>query len=214
MVSLRRMGGKAAPWSPANSLARCQIGRIGLLLLLSGLATACWDFQPDPDQGPTAVPFPRLVSVQVEYRQPNDCFNVPPHCEDRVVFFGSWMRPGDEVLLTLASGTRQWTATAPSVPVNFPPQDFPHLVRVFDPHLANTDTGGITAARLVVGGQVITQYLEPGTPNESGLIYVDDNGQGRQPPVTRVSAPENGRVSGPGRPVAPGAAGPGVRPCP
>ena len=28
---------------------------------------------------------------------------------------------------------------------------------------------------------MITQYLEPGTPNESGLIYVDDNGQGRNP---------------------------------
>ena len=44
-----------------------------------------------------------------------------------------------------------------------------------------TDTGGLTAARLIIGGQVITQYLEPGTPNESGLIFVDDNGQGRTP---------------------------------
>ena len=99
------------------------------------MAPACWDFQPDPDAGPAAVPFPRLVSVLVEYRQPNDCLNVPARCTDRVVFFGSWMQTGGEVLLRMAPGTRQWTGTASSVPVNFPPQDFPHLVRVFDPHL-------------------------------------------------------------------------------
>jgi len=155
--------------------------RFGLILLLSALTPACWDFQPDPPEGPSAVPFPRLVSVRVEYRQPNDCFNVSAHCEDRVVFFGSWMRTGGEVLLILASGTRQWTGTAQNVPVNFPPKDFPHLVRVFDPHLVDTPTGGITAARLIVGGQVITQYDQPATPSESGLIYVDDNGQGRNP---------------------------------
>jgi len=91
------------------------------------------------------------------------------------------MQTGGEVLLSMAPGTRQWTGTAPSVPVNFPPQDFPHLVRVFDPHLVQTDTGGLTAARLIIGGQVITQYLQPGTSNESGLIFVDDSGQGRPP---------------------------------
>lgn len=152
-----------------------------VLALAAAVSVGCWDFQPDPDEGPTAVPLPRVATVRVEYRQPNDCFNEPPHCEDRVVFFGSWMHGGEEVLLTRASGNRQWTGIATNVPVNFPPQDFPHLVRVFDPRLAITDTGGITAARLVIGGQVITQYLEPGTPNESGLIYVDDNGQGRNP---------------------------------
>ena len=152
-----------------------------LAVLLSALSVGCWDFQPDPDEGPTAVPLPRVTTVRVEYRQPNDCFNVAPHCEDRVVFFGSWMHAGGEVLLTIAPGNRQWTGVALNVPVNFPPQDFPHLVRVFDPRLALTDTGGITAARLIIGGQVVTQYLEPGTPNESGLIYVDDNGQGRNP---------------------------------
>jgi hypothetical protein len=157
------------------------VRRVGLVMVMAALAPACWDFQPDPDPGPAAVPFPRLVSVQVEYRQPNDCLNVPARCTDRVVFFGSWMQTGGEVLLSMAPGTRQWTGTAPSVPVNFPPQDFPHLVRVFDPHLVQTDTGGLTAARLIIGGQVITQYLEPGTSNESGLIFVDDSGQGRPP---------------------------------
>jgi hypothetical protein len=32
-----------------------------------------------------------------------------------------------------------------------------------------------------VGGQVITEYDQPGTPFESGLIYIDDNGVGRSP---------------------------------
>jgi hypothetical protein len=39
----------------------------------------------------------------------------------------------------------------------------------------------VTAARLMVGGQIITTYDTPGTPTESGLIYVDDNGVGRNP---------------------------------
>jgi hypothetical protein len=151
-----------------------------LVVALCLAAPGC-DFQPDPDQGPTAAPLPRVTSVRVEYRQPNDCFNVEPHCEDRVVFFGSWMHTGNEVLLNEAPGTRQWTGVATNVPVNFPPQDFPHLVRVFDPRLVLTATGGITAARLIVGGQVITQYIDPGTPDESGLIYIDDNGVGRNP---------------------------------
>jgi hypothetical protein len=151
-----------------------------LLVALCLAAPGC-DFQPDPDQGPTAAPLPRVTSVRVEYRQPNDCFNVEPHCEDRVVFFGSWMHTGNEVLLNEAPGTRQWTGVATNVPVNFPPQDFPHLVRVFDPRLVLTATGGITAARLIVGGQVITQYIDPGTPDESGLIDIDDNGVGRNP---------------------------------
>lgn len=155
--------------------------RLGVLLLSCALLPGCWDFQPDPDLGPSALPNVRVVDVRVEYRQPNACDNDPAHCNDRVVFFGSWMHQGDEVLLTLASGTRQWAGVAHGVPVNFPPKEFPHLVRVFDPHLTRGATGGVTAARLIVGEQIITQYDQPGTPNESGLIYIDDNGQGRNP---------------------------------
>ncbi len=39
----------------------------------------------------------------------------------------------------------------------------------------------MTAARLSVGGQLLTQYDSPGTPDESGLVYIDDNGVGRNP---------------------------------
>ena len=51
-------------------------------------------------EGPPPVPSPRLVTVRVEYRQPNGCVNVSNPCNTRVVFFGSWMQPGGEVLLS------------------------------------------------------------------------------------------------------------------
>ncbi len=91
------------------------------------------------------------------------------------------MRPGQEIYLQDDPGSLVWTGTATNVPVNWPPNDEPHYVRVFDPHLVNTPTGGVTAARLLVGGQTIYFYDQPGTPKESGLIYVDDNGVGRNP---------------------------------
>jgi len=123
-----------------------------------------------------------VTSVRVEYRQPNGCANATPvACDNLVVFFGSWMHPGQEIYLESDPGSHLWTGIAPGVPVNWPPVDQPHLVRVFDPHLVNTATGGVTAARLLVGGQALTQYDSPGTPRESGLVYVDDNGAGRNP---------------------------------
>jgi len=152
------------------------------------LAWAGCDFQKDPDAGPTTLPVSRFVTIKVEYRQPAGCMNSDPvHCDDRVVFFGSWMKPrtttyaGDQVLLDTQFGPNFWSAYVPNVPVNWPPNDFPHYVRVFDPHLHDTPSGGVTAARLSIGGQIITDYDQPGTPQESGLIYVDDNGVGRSP---------------------------------
>lgn len=161
------------------------------LLLAAALALACasCDFQKDPDPGPTAVQPIRFVTVKVEYRQPAGCQNSDPavHCDDRVVFFGSWMRnrsasyAGDQVLLDTRFGPNFWEGFVTNVPVNWPPNDFPHYVRVYDPHLRDTPSGGVTAARLSIGGQIITDYDQPGTPQESGLIYVDDNGVGRSP---------------------------------
>jgi hypothetical protein len=133
------------------------------------------------------VPPGRFVTIKVEYRQPAGCQNSEGSCGARVVFFGSWMRPtdatypGDQVLLDTPFGPNFWTGVVPNVPVNWPPTDLPHYVRVYDPHLLDTPSGGVTAARLVVGGQVITEYDAPGTPQESGLIYIDDNGVGRTP---------------------------------
>jgi hypothetical protein len=158
---------------------------VALVLALTG--PAC-DFQKDPDPGPAAVSPIRFVTIRVEYRQPAGCQNTDPaRCDDLVWFFGSWMRPpsagrqGDEVALAARFGPNFWEGVVHNVPVNWPPNDFPHYVRVFDPHLQATASGGVTAARLIVGGQVITAYDQPGTPQESGLIYVDDNGVGRPP---------------------------------
>jgi hypothetical protein len=152
-----------------------------LVLVVAATAAGC-DFQPDPPEGPSALAPTRTVSVRVEYRQPAHCENAEPvHCVDLVWFFGSWMHTGEEIHLEPVAGTLVWAGTAPGVPVNWPPTDEPHLVRVFDPHLKDTATGGVTAARLVVGGQLLTQYDQPGTPKESGVVYVDDNGVGRNP---------------------------------
>jgi hypothetical protein len=153
-----------------------------LAFLAVAVAAAGCDFQPDPPPGPSALAPTRLVSVRIEYRQPQGCVNADPaRCVDLVWFFGSWMHPGEEIALEPVAGSYAWAGTVPGVPVNWPPRDEPHLVRVFDPHLKDTPTGGVTAARLIVGGQEIAQYDQPGTPQESGLVYVDDNGVGRNP---------------------------------
>jgi hypothetical protein len=161
-------------------------GKWSLLVALVACAAGC-DFQKDPVEGPSAVPPGRFVTVKVEYRQPAGCLNSIGTCDIPVVFFGSWMKPrsasyeGDQVLLEARFGPNFWTGVVPNVPVNWPPNDFPHYVRVYDPHLHDTASGGVTAARLLVGGQAITEYDQPGTPLESGLIYIDDNGVGRSP---------------------------------
>jgi hypothetical protein len=153
-----------------------------LVPLALALSLASCDFQPDPPPGPSALPTDRLVNVTVLYRQPNACVNTSSPCDNLVVFFGSWMHAGDEIYLQQVSGTHDWTGTVQGVPVNWPPVDSPHLVRVFDPHLVDTPTGGVTAARLTIGGQIITQYDSPGTPQESGLVYIDADGVGHNPP--------------------------------
>ena len=151
------------------------------LLALAAAAAGC-DLQPDPEPGPSALAPTRQVNVRVEYRQPQGCDNtIPEHCVDVVWFFGSWMHKDEVIPLELVPGSYVWAGTATGVPVNWPPTDVPHFVRVFDPHLEATATGGVTAARLLVGGQILTQYDSPGSPQESGLVYVDDNGIGRNP---------------------------------
>jgi hypothetical protein len=152
-----------------------------LVPLALAAALASCDFQPDPEPGPTAVSPARFATVRIEYRQPNGCANAPAACENLVVFFGSWMRPGQEIYLDSAPGSHVWTGAAEGVPVNWPPVEEPHLVRVFDPHIVDTPSGGVTAARLLVGGQILSEYDSPGTPQESGLVYIDDNGVGRNP---------------------------------
>jgi hypothetical protein len=151
-------------------------------VLLALASAACPDFQPDPPAGPTPLTGgQRFATITVEYRQPQHCANTSDHCLDRVVFFGSWMAKGDEVLLDTPAGPYFWTGVVHDVPVNWPPSDQPHYVRVFDPHLKDTPTTGLTAGRLVVGSQSVSFYDQAGTPLEAGLIYVDDNGIGHNP---------------------------------
>jgi hypothetical protein len=157
--------------------------RLTLAVLVTATA-GCFDFQPDPPPGPSALPAARVATVRIEYRQPNHCENPEPeHCVDLVWFLASWMHPNqdEEIPLELVPGSYTWVGVAKDVPVNWPPVDEPHVVRVFDPHLKGTPTGGVTAARLIVGGQVIYYYDQPGTPAEGGFIYIDDNGTGRNP---------------------------------
>jgi len=154
-----------------------RLALVGLVASVSGC-----DFQPDPPEGPSALPPTRVVNVRIEYRQPQACENTAPErCVDLVWFFGSWMHGDEEIPLELVPGTYVWAGIAPGVPVNWPPTDEPHFVRVFDPHLQATPTGGVTGARLSVGGQILSHYDSPGTSRESGLVYVDDNGVGRNP---------------------------------
>jgi hypothetical protein len=150
------------------------------LVAIALVGVAC-DVQPDVTEGPSALPPTTYATIQIEYRQPNACENVAESCVDRVVFFGSWMRPGEEVLLDGAPG-HIWVGQATNVPVNWPPVIEPHLVRVFDPHLVQTVTAGVTASRIRVGGQILTEYDDVGTPKESGRVYVDMDGIGHNPP--------------------------------
>ncbi len=169
---------------------RLRFAAVPALALAAG---GCLEITKSVTAGPPPVASPRIVSVKIEYRQPNGCANVALHCNDLVVFFGSWMGPavagepspsgssGGPLPLRRTPGTYAWTGTVTNVPVNFPPRDQPYLVRVFDPHIVQSETGGVTALRLVVGGQTITFFDQPGTTSESGVIYVDDNGVGRNP---------------------------------
>jgi hypothetical protein len=145
----------------------------------AALSTGCWSLYA-PDNAPEVNP-PRTVSVTVEYRQPQGCVNVATPCNEAVVFFGSWMHPGQEFQLTLDSGSYVWRGTARGVPVNYPPRDQAHLVRIFDPHLREGPGGGVTAQRLKVGGELLDKFDSPGGENESALVYIDENGFGHDP---------------------------------
>jgi hypothetical protein len=151
---------------------------LGLALLTFG---GCYDFRlTGPEDAPSPNP-PNLVTVTIEYRQPNGCVNSLNRCNDQVVFFASWLDIGGHVPLTRDPNGFIWRGVARNVPVNFPPRDDPHAVRVFDPHILDHPTGGVTAERLRIGGQLLTVFDSEGTPRESGLIYIDENGKGRNP---------------------------------
>jgi hypothetical protein len=153
----------------------------GLLLSVVLAVSACDDYHLDGPVDPEPLNPPRLVSVTVEYLQPNGCVEGSPRCDDPVVFFASWMETGTEFLLRKEPGRFVWRGTATGVPVNFPPRGPAHAVRVYDPHLVGTMTEGVTAERLKIGGEAISVRDNPGGIREVGLVYIDENGQGRNP---------------------------------
>jgi hypothetical protein len=149
------------------------------LLAAAAVSGGCWSLYA-PDDAPEVNP-PRTVSVTVHYRQPQGCVNETSPCNEPVVFFGSWMHPGQEFQLTLDSTSYMWRGTARGVPVNYPPRDQAHLVRVFDPHLRESPTGGVTAQRLWVGGELLDKFDRPGGEHESAWVYIDESGIGHDP---------------------------------
>jgi hypothetical protein len=149
---------------------------------LSTLSCNAFKLTGGPDEAPPVNP-PGTVSVTVEYDQVPECVEGSPRCADNVVFFGNWMQPGEEFFLKKEPGRYIWRGTALRVPVNFPPSTVsqPYLVRIYDPHIVGGPTEGITADRLKVGGEALTRFYSPGNPSESGLVYIDQNGQGHTP---------------------------------
>jgi len=70
--------------------------RLGLLAALAVGTLSCNAFKrtAGPDQAAPVNP-PQTTSVTVEYDQVPECVAGSPRCEDNVVFFGSWMQPGE-----------------------------------------------------------------------------------------------------------------------
>jgi len=156
--------------------------RVALAVALSGiLGSGCPTLHLPGSTEPPELDSPRTVSVKIQYRQPNGCVNTSGGCEGSVVFFGTWMRPGGEFPLTQDPYSHVWSGVAYAVPVNFPPRDVPYEVRVHDPYLRESTTGGFSAQRLMVGSETIVRIELPGAYDEHGLIYIDDNGLGRTP---------------------------------
>jgi hypothetical protein len=152
--------------------------RLGLTVLVAFTASCLHKTGPED---PSPIPYPTLVSVKIEYRQPSGCLNTVTPCDGPVRFSASWMPAGSYINLSQTPGTFVWTGTATNVPANYPPIDQAYLVRVADPFLRDYQTQGATADRLQVGGQILTRFFEYGTPTEAGFVYIDVSGVGHNP---------------------------------
>ena len=151
-------------------------------MLAVALLPACYDFHlTGPEDAPT-LSTPRLVSVMVEYRQPNGCLSAPSRdCENDVLFYGSWMLPGTQFRLTRDAGRLTWRGVAHGVPVNFPPRDDPYEVRIFDPYLVASCAQGFSADRITFGGEALFKNNGSGCQDQAAFVFVDDNGRGHNP---------------------------------
>jgi hypothetical protein len=167
----------AASQAKANGPRRALVLCALVVLCLPG----CYDFHKDGALNPDPIPFPTVVSIQVEYVQPNGCIATVGNCSDLVVFFGSWMRAGGEVQLSPSADHHVWTGVVTGVPVNFPPAGNPYAVRIYDPFLQDSTTVRYTGKRLTVGGQLLDRIDQPGGHDENALVYIDEIGKGHNP---------------------------------
>jgi hypothetical protein len=142
-------------------------------------APACYDFHTVGPEDPPLLKLPQSVAVTVEYLRPAVCVLPAPNCGGPVTFHASWMKNGAYVTLT-ETAAHTWTAHIPDVPINYPGND-PYRVYAVDPFLSGTETGGVSAERLTIGGERIISFEFAGGRNEHGLIYIDANGKGRTP---------------------------------
>jgi hypothetical protein len=148
--------------------------------ILTASVLGCYNFHKTGPEDPASVSPPQLVSVTVEYRQPNGCVNTATSCDEPVVFFGSWMQ-GAGFRLTRDPGSFVWRGVAQAVPVNYPPTDSPYKVWVFDPFMRESPAQGTQADRLKVGGETLVRLDGGGGREQHALVYIDANGQGHNP---------------------------------
>jgi hypothetical protein len=158
--------------------------RLSALLVAGLLAVpACDDYHKNGPEDPSPVVHPTLVDVTIQYRQGNICY-ASSNCQDNVAFLASWLPTGQGILLSRVS-TFAWQARISGVPVNYPPKDDPYVVAIYDPFLRDTAYGGVTAGRLIVGGQNLTSFVTvqdtQGVAHESAFVYIDENGFGHNP---------------------------------
>lgn len=163
---------------PVTILIEMKSGRPGAVFLAL-LLPSCYDFHRVGPEDPPALQAPATVTIQVVYNQPAACPNRSLACDGPVTFQASWMNPGSYINLQPGGG-HAWSATVPGVPVNWPGPE-PYRVYAVDPFLRETPTSGVSADRLVVGGERIVKFDNPGNPREQGLIYIDASGKGRTP---------------------------------
>ncbi len=156
--------------------------RLASVACLALALAGCFEFHSVGSDQPDPFLPPSQVSVTVEYRQPADCLSTEG-CDGPVIFWGSWMVKGSGFSLSGDPTTRTWRGLAYAVPVNFPPRDGtgPYAVRVYDPFLRAGPSGGQTSLRLSVGGESLRSSTNEDTPEARAFVYVDSNGQGRNP---------------------------------
>jgi hypothetical protein len=153
----------------------------GAAAVLLAASLGCDSFHKIGPEDPSPLPLPTTVEITIEYVQPNGCVSRSVNCADLVVFFGSWMRAGDELQLLPDSSHHVWTGRTRGVPVNFPPTGDPYEVRIYDPFLQADGAVRFTGQRLTVGGQQLSRILKPGSHAEAALVFVDANGLGHNP---------------------------------